>query len=265
MSNLVEVRPLPLTKWHGKKGKESFAQKRVIRAFISAETGRYLTGLTEEDKEHLVKVGFKGNLEDLDLGEPHPTWDSPQMKISLHNKTMFFNKNKVEDYIKICIMRSSKFVANSQEEYDKGYFPEATHVIHDEAVNVEEKASKIEIRNKALLSASKLSNDKKINVILALGGKNLKNQSSNMIITELDNLVMKDPEAFLRVEKRKPEELSALGLVYNCLDKNILRKEGPKILYMDDLVGYTIEEAVSYLCDPTNQQFYVMLLEKSNK
>ena len=46
---LVEVRPLPEKKWHGKKGKDSFAQPKTIEVLYDEKLGAYATGLTEEE------------------------------------------------------------------------------------------------------------------------------------------------------------------------------------------------------------------------
>jgi hypothetical protein len=265
MSNLVEVRPLKVKKWHGKEGKESFTQAKVIRAYVNPQTNRYETGMTEEDKEKVVKLGFSGDLTDLYTGNPHPTWDEKEFKISLPNRTFFLNKNIPRDYVKICILKGSKFVADSLTDYENDKFPYATHYIHDEDSQVEVKASKIAVRNEAIIKASKLSKDKKLAIVIALGGRNLKNNSDDFVNTELDNLIMKDPEAFLRVMQRDPKLVSSIALVYTCIDKGILRKDAHKIMYLDDVIGYDVDEAAAYLEEPVNQSFKILIKEKLYK
>ena len=49
MAKLVEVRPIEVKKWHGKKGQESFTRPKKIQALIDPVTMQYATGLTEED------------------------------------------------------------------------------------------------------------------------------------------------------------------------------------------------------------------------
>ena len=50
---LVEVRPIPETKWHGKEGKENFASPKTIQALYDQRTGGYATGLTELERKGL--------------------------------------------------------------------------------------------------------------------------------------------------------------------------------------------------------------------
>lgn len=266
MSTLVEVRPIHIKKWHEKTEKESFTQKKTIRAFIDPDTRKYATGLTEEDKQYLIeKMGFKGDLDDSDLGEPHPTWDSSDMRVQLHNRTMFFNKAVPSDFIKIAIMKASPFVANSMEDYENGLYPQATHVIFDESQHIEAKASKIELRNKCIIEAAKLSKERKLNLIVALGGKNLKNQSDNYIVEALDKFIFEDAERVYRFMKREPKELADFALVLNCLQRNILRKDGHKIMYLDEIIGHDVEDVVDYISKDENQPFKLILIEKVNR
>ena len=265
MSNLVEIRPLKVKKWHGKEGKESFTQKKVIRAFADPTTNRYATGMSEEDVKKVIAMGFSGDLTDLFTGEPHPTWDSKEFKIDLPNRTFFLNRNIPRDYIKICILKGSRFVADSMVDYENDLFPYATHYIHDEAAQVEVKATKIALRNKAIIESAKLTKEKKLNLAIALGGKNLKNQSEDFITTEIDNLILKDPEAFLRVLARDPKTTALIAMVYTCLDKNIFRKEGHKIMYLEDVLGFSVDEVADYLKEEVNQPFMIMIKERLSK
>ena len=59
----VEIRPLPIKKWHGKEGKEDFSQPKVIEVLYDVEKACYATGLSEEETIKYSKE--KGKVENL--------------------------------------------------------------------------------------------------------------------------------------------------------------------------------------------------------
>lgn len=264
-AKLVEVRPLNIKKWHGKKGKESFSRPIKLGALIDSETGLYATGITQKDIEKLGEMNFNIDLSNVPLGngKPHPTWDSKEMMIELKNQTMFFNPNLPREYVKICIMRASKYVANSLKEFEEGLYPYATHYIHDDASAAEVSATKIATRNKAISVFGKLPKERKLELCLILGGKDLKNQSNDYVDVSLDEILNKDPEEFLRYAEKEDKALvSLLALVENCLLKNVLRKEGHKIMYADSILGGDKTEVAEYLSKDENQELRLHLISK---
>jgi hypothetical protein len=261
----VEVRPLESKKWHSKVGQESFTRPKKIQALVNGETMRYATGLSAEDIKSLKAKGVKYDLSDnYDDTTPHPFWDSSMAVIKLENNTMFFDLTNNLDFIKVKVMKESKYVANSMAEYDEGLWPEATHVIHDEAQQAELIASKVEMKNQAILEASKLSPDKKIQLIMVLEGKNLKNQSPSFITVALDKTINKDPEAFLRHLRLDSNQIAAHAMVIEGLQKSILRREGQRIYHMDSPLGVDEIEVAEYLAKDENQDIKLMILNKIN-
>jgi len=126
---IVEVKPIDTDKWHGKKGKESFAQPMTIEVLYNKESGKYATGLTPEDAEKYGKELGLDLTDRFDAMKPHAYWSTQPARIKLPNHTVIFNTEKSLDYIKLCNLKASKFVANSIKELAEGLWPEATHVI----------------------------------------------------------------------------------------------------------------------------------------
>jgi len=148
---IVEVRPLQTTKWHGKIGAESFTRPKKIGALVDGQSLTYATGLTEKEVEE-YSAYFKTDLGNTyDPNEPHVFWDSPRGLVKLENNTMFFNDKQIINKVKIKVMKASKYVANSMKEWEEGLWPEAHHVIFDENEQVESRAGKIALRQKAIL------------------------------------------------------------------------------------------------------------------
>jgi hypothetical protein len=225
---------------------------------------KYATGLSKEDIKKLsaqVKYDLSDHFDDQ---APHPFWDSNIAIIKLENNTMFFNLDLPLEYIKVKVMKASKFVANSMKEYEEGLWPEATHVLHDEAEIAEMSASKVEIKNQAIIEASKLTPERKVELVLVLGGKNLKNQSANFVTVELDKVINKDPDLFLRTVKLDKGQVANQALVLEALQKGILRREGQRIFHMDAPLGIDEIEVAEYLSKDENQDIRLIVLQKLN-
>jgi len=265
MSVKVEVRPIETKRWHNKTGQESFTRPKKIQALVDGSTMQYATGLSTEDVKELAKKGVNYDLSSNYNSEaPHPFWDSNMAVIKLENNTMFFDTDSPLDFIKIRVMKASKFVANSMVEYELGAWPEATHVIFDEAEQASVMATKVEQKNTAIIEASKLSLDRKIQLILVLGGKNMKNQSADFIAVELDKIITKDAGEFLRFLKMDKKQTASHALVLEALQKSVLRREGQRIFHMDSPLGIDEIEVAEYLAKEENQDIKLIILSKIN-
>lgn len=270
---LITVRPIDIPRWHKKVGEESFTRPKKIQALVDSATMMYATGLNYEkgpnDEPSEADKLSKDINQDLSAtynpDTPHPFWDSSLGVIKLENNTMIFNLDNTIDIIKVKIMKASRYVANSQKEYEEGLFPEATHVIYDETEDKEVKASKVALKNKAIIDCAKLSKGKKIQVIMILDNKNLKGQSDDFITVAIDELIAKDPGEVIRYISMDAEEVSNHALVLEALQKNVLRKEGHKILYYDSLLGLDVMDVVIYLSEPDNQELKIRLMAAVNE
>ncbi len=276
----VEVRPLNIPKWHGHTGKESFTRPKTLNVLVDSETRQYATGLNYVDKtfsnpdnpkEKMTEAEYYGKILKADLSPQyfeeitHPFWDSKTPKIKLENKTMFFDSDNPIDYIKIKIMKASKFVANSIREWEEGHYPDATHVITDEAEEAEVKASKVQLKNKAIIKLEEASIDRKIQLVLIIGGKNLRGASNNTVTVEVDKLVeTKAPEVVRYLDMDK-EQLAINALVIEALQRNILKKNGHKIMYYDSYIGDDIDATISYLQQEENQDLKMRIMEQIGK
>ena len=268
----VQIRPIPVKRWHGKTGNESFTRPKVIQALVDPDSMTYATGLTEEEEKTLgerLKVDLS---KQFLIDKPHPFWDSKMGEVSLDNRTMIFDTDNPIELIRIKICKNSKFVANSMKEYEEGLFPEATHVIFDESEEIEEKASRIEIKKKAVMETAKLSKGKKVELIMVLSAdgsdylraKNLKGKSDNFIEVELDKIIENKSADVLRYLKMDKDELATNALILEALQKNVLEKVGHKIMYHESVLGQDIYDVIKYMNAPENQEFKLRILSQVN-
>lgn len=256
----VEVRPLQKKTWHGKVGEESFKSAIVIEVLYDNKSGAYATGLNEEQTvEYSKKLGV--DLSDtFNANEVHPYWGSKAGAIKLENVPMFFDTDNPRDFVKVANLKASKFVANSINKLPD--WPDATHVIFSEDEEAKEKASKIQLRNKAAGIFTKLSTDEKINFIQLMGKKSLRGRSADFIDTELDAIIQKDPEGFLFYTKMEKEDFTIMATLHEAIHRNILIKQGNMITYMGDNIAADIEDGIKWFKDPQNSKLKASIYQK---
>lgn len=262
---LVEVKPIEKERWHGIKGKDIFTRPITIEALISLQTGQFSTGLTPEDRKRLEeKTGFNLSPEYIP-GKPHEFWNSPAAQVKLEYKTNIFDTNKPLDEIKVKILKASDLVANSQKEYEEGKYPSAIYVIYDEIEENEFKASKAAIKRKVVLESSKLTTTRKAEIIQIVLGISVRNQSESFIDLKLDECIEQEgAERILQLIQRDKARTSLHALVLEAIHKNVLRKDGSAVYYMDDQVGFDVESTIDYFSDTKNQTLKAQILEKIN-
>ena len=262
---LVEVRPLEIEKWHRKKGPEDFSQPLIIECLYDIDTGNYATGLTEEEQKKYEKLTGYDLSNNYNPSKPHPFWNSQAARIKLPHRTTIFDTKKPLDFIKVKVLKASKFVANSMKEYEEGLYPEATYVIFDEAEEMAIKASKIQKKNTALKLSIKMTTDEKINILQILSHKSLRGQSQDYIDVEIDKVINEDTDKFIELAKSDKKETYMRATVLEAIHKGILTKEGNAVLYMGDRIGNETDDAVKYFLDPQNQNLKTAILEKLTK
>lgn len=259
---LVEVRPIDGKKWHGKTGKESFAQAKGYEVLLDSATGKYATGLTPEEAEKYGKKMGVDLTDDFVPDEPHPYWSTKKGEIKLGNQTTIFDTAKPSDFVKVKNMKASKFIANSMKEYNEGLWPDAEYVIYSEQEQVEIKASKIQKRNKCVKMLSSLTIDSQRDIAQILSKKSFKNLTQDFLDVEIDNLINEDPDEFMRIANMDKKEAYIRAAILEAEHRNVLQKEGMSYFYMGDKLSNDYEELVAYFLDPQNQKIKVAMLEK---
>lgn len=261
----VIIKPIPeQSKWHGKTGKDSFARPHGLEVLLDSATGKYATGLTEEETiEYQIKTG-------LDLsntykhGEPHPYWSTTSAKIKLPSHSLILNTEKDTDFIKIKNLKASKFVANSFKEWEDGLYPEATHIIYDEVEDVEMKATKVQRKNKAILWLAKQSLDYKTNIVRLLSEKSVAGRSQDFIDVEVDALLNNNEtlEEIITLISMDKAEFTVRATIQEGINRRVLTMEGNAIFYMGEKLGFDMDDTVKYFLDPNNQQLKVVVMQK---
>lgn len=260
--SLIEVRPIEKIKWHKKTKEESFARPITIEVLYNPKTGKYATGLTKEEEEEFGKRLGVNLSSDFTESEPHPYYSTKAAWITLENRTQFFDTSNLRDYIKVQNMKASPQVANSMEEYEKGLWPEATHVIYDEREEVEKKAKEADLKGKLYADIYQLSAEKRAAIVQILSDKTVRGMSPSFITVEIENLIETKPLEVAKLLKEKEEDIFVRSQVMEALARRILTKDQGKICYMGEPIAFDVDEAVAWFKDPENQTLKLRILEK---
>jgi len=260
----VEIRPLDIPKWHGKSNEESFTQAHTIEALYDHNTGGYATGLTEEEEEKYSKKLKVDLSRAFNQDEPHSFWNSRMGTVKLENATMILDDSIALEFVKVKMLKASKYVANSMKEWEEGLFPEATHVIYDETEEEDIKASKAKKRQEAVKLSLDMSVDAQVSIIQILTNKSARGKSANYLVGEIDDLIQDRLDDFIREAKKDKKDLFITAAVMEAIHRNILTKEGTAVFYLSDKIGYDFESAVEWFKDPQNQNMKTSILGKLN-
>lgn len=259
-TRVIEIKPLDKNKWHGKKGSEAFFRPHSLEALVDASTMQYATGLTKEDIESLSKYVSYDLSSFYNPEKEHPFWSTKIATLKMPNHTLLLHLNQPLHFIYWKMATASRFVANSLPEADS--WPDATHYIADEKEVIEIEAKKAELETTAIIKASKINIDKKVQLVLVLGGKNVKGQSDQFINLEINKIIKHDPQAFLDLLQVDPVDVASRAIVKEALDKGVLTKSGGHITWFNEPLGMTEEDAAKFLSQDKNQDLKMAIQAK---
>ena len=187
-------------------------------------------------------------------------WLSRKSTVNLKNKTEILDLTNPREYVIYKNILASKWVIKDSDELSSGVKPEATHMITNEKEEIEMKATRISLKKEAMLECSKISKDRKIEIIIVLNGKNLRGKSDDHIEVELDRLITNNTKEVLSVLKMDKNDIKINSVLIEAIFKNIITKDGPKTYYHDFHLGNSNAEVIEYFKRPENQELYIKIL-----
>lgn len=202
-------------------------------------SGRRYTGLSKEDQERLEK-----ELQ-LDLRPESNFWDN--FIIKHYGKDLYFDLNDPMDELKYTFCKNHKRCSDSIGVRK----PTANFVLINQESEAKEINSLNRVRRRAIIEFGKMTSTE-IKQCLRILGFSADSMSSEVAEAKLSDYVEANAQKFLDKwvdNKTKDTEY----LIGQAVAKNILRKNKTVYKYGSDVIGYTLEDTVTYLNNPLNQ------------
>lgn len=198
--------------------------------------------------------------------------------IKFNDGSTFFDLDIPEHEIAYYAMLEHKNIANSWDEYRRGLWPYATHVIVNESESAKEKFNKARAKAKALakLEATDYLDQKKICKVLDLQQGHIDEQAAyTLLYNFLDRANPskdKNIDKFMEVAELMDtapgrEELDAKAMLEDLVHYRVVRESGgtytwPKGGKNGLKLGNRYQEAVNWLLDATKDKEIEMLEEE---
>lgn len=212
--------------------------------------GRRYTGLEEEDAERLGKdLGF-------DLKPESSFWDTFFIKLTSERDEIEIDTDDKFGELKYKFLKNHKRVAKSLRDITPG----KDYVLIHEELEAEQSNNKARIKRKAFSEFDNMSSEQ-MRRALRMYGINASNSNNDIVENTLFSLVEENPSKFLTVWVEN-EDRDTQYLIEEALSKNILRRNKTTYYYGTDTIGHVIEEAISYLKDPKNNEVKKAILSQ---
>ena len=232
-----------------------FVNRQPLKGFDVADEKKYMQGILDVNPDHVdwpkhskqfwaeltIPVGFTGV--ELEVGK-----DEAGMPIS------------IMDYIKFAFAIKHPHVALTKEEMDST--ANKRFYIQDTTRDDKVKNNQIKLKKDADREFIKVSsnNENMKRILRLMSNTNPNRMSVEQIENALYELKNSQPKKFLRVATDKHLELKAE--VEHMISTGVLRKIGNQVIFIDEVIGDTMEDTVVYLKDKKNSGTLTILRAK---
>ena len=232
-----------------------YVNRQPLKPFSSEEEKKYLEGILDVNPDHMewpkhskifwaemtIPVGFTG----------------VELEIGLDTEN---NPINIMDYIKYRFALAHPHVAITKEEMNADF--SKRFYIQDFARADKEKNNQIQLNKDADKEFIKLSTSPKnmVRVLRLMSNTNPDKMTAEQIENSLYGLKNSEPKKFLRIATDKNLELKSE--IEEMVSTGVLRKVGNQIIFIDEIIGDTLENAVVHLKDKKNSGKLTILRAK---
>jgi len=232
-----------------------YVNRQPLKGFSPVEEKKFMEGILDVSPDHndwpkhskqfwaelTIPVGFTGV--ELEVGK-----DDNGMPIS------------IMDYIKYSFAVKHPHVALTKEEMDSDF--NKRFYIQDTTRDDKVKNNQIKLKKDADKEFIKVSsnNENMKRILRIMSNTNPDRMSIEQVENALYELKNSQPKKFLKVATDKNLELKAE--VEHMISAGVLRKIGNQVIFIDEVIGDTMEDAVVYLKDKKNSGTLTILRSK---
>jgi hypothetical protein len=183
----------------------------------------------------------------------HNNFWSSEMVFDFGKEGTSLDLSKPIDYIKYKVLKASKSIAPSfQERFDS---PHYRFYLQDRDEQVKNNASKINKKKLAYSALAKMDVDvTALQNVLFLYGKETDSKNLDFLNTEIEKIIEKDIDTFLKLVSDPDRELKIL--INTAVKHKALKKPSRTTFTLPegDLIGNSLAEAVAWFKDPLNSE-----------
>ncbi len=237
----VTVKKAKADIWSGLKNYEGCAVK--LSASVDGVMGNIKTGLSKEDE---IRLETTLNLKSGDLAKNSPFW--VDYFVMIPPEGLSLDLSLPEHELMYHVLKVKKMIAKDMAELRTN--ANAEYVISDEEQEIEVSVSKRHVTSKAWAKFDAMTPAERKNVLIAYGQAPY-NMSDAKIEKVLGDMVELDPAKFLFTI----DDPLFKGKIFinKCIYNGILSKKGSAIYFDRELIGASLEGAISYLNSNDNQ------------
>lgn len=216
---------------------------------LLTRSGNVHTGLSTEDSERLEKLL---NLTPGTLLPYSKYWLTFAVKIT--NKELLLDTSRPWDELQYLFLKNHKKVANGVNDTS----PVASWILINKESEAQEANKAARKRREAIKEFDKMSIDEMRKCLRVLGVKS-DNLSNELIENKLYEFVEKEPEKFFaKWVNNGTKEVEYI--IEQAISKNIMRRSRNIYYYGTEVVGNSMDDAISHLSDKKNQDLKLAIL-----
>lgn len=244
-----------------RKEKKSYLPTKVtakaIKVIGSVLKDRRPLGLANEKEEiELLRKYADIREEDRDFAEKRTTfWKELRVKVPSEGKVLDISTKdgepqKLEDYLIFKWLENHPLVGANKKEMMSD--PNKEYYIYDPNEEIHNENARAQLRKEAYRALIKLEDDQKVidQLIRLLTNRNPDKMTAEIKENELEQITRTQPERFLKYAKDK--NLAIRAEIEEMVEYSILRKSGNQYIYMDEVIGDTMQDAIVYFKNERN-------------
>ena len=232
-----------------------FVNRQPLRGFTGEEEKKYLRDKVDVAPEH---VEWPKHTKEFWTNLTIPVgWTGVELEVGLNDNG---DPLQIMDYIKYNFALKHPQVALTKEEMEKNQ--NKRFYIQDLSRDDKAKNNNIQLRKDADKEFIKVSTDVKTmkRILRILSNVNPDRLTSEQVENALYELKNKDPQKFFKIAIDKNLELKSE--LEEMISAGVIRRIGNQVVFMDEILGETLEDTIIHLKDKKNSGKLITLRAK---
>lgn len=237
-------------------------QQKSFIPLYSYRQNKWITGLTQEEALELSEhLGV--SLISYSQDEMPAYYNQPIAKLSLSADPVTLDSRNINDYIKIKMIKADSRFAPSKEDLNDPRYAEAMYYIYSSEIEKRSASKIVNLKKQAYDFLDKPFAVKKA-VIEVFFDKVYREADEDLINQMFEVAIKEDLKKLIGIMNQDMQEIGMNAFISHAVDSGIVQVSGNKYYYMDELIGKTKNDAITYLLRPDNSNTYQIIKQKTS-